>query len=836
MPEEGKPPVLGARKPLALLGIVAVSEPTGISRDQLQLLLWPESSPERARQSISQSLYALRQEFGVTPTTGSAVITLTAGVTSDVARFRVAVEADDVETALTIASRPFFDGVSFPGCVELDQFVDRTRAELERSLVSAMGRSARSSSGSDAATVARWTRYADRCIHDSSAVREAAEAIAQRGNRAVALQLLLKHGKALEREMGVGVDGATRRLMATLQRDSGEIALAVPAAAAPSREAAPDHRSRISPATPTLAPAQSERSDYAPPVPRTRPQRRRRAAGLLLALGLGVFLVVPGRLRGRRPDAPPNASLLVAPFTYRGDSSWRYLGRGIAEEIAARLAPMPGAQIYGPSAVHADDPLSARQVGERLNARYVLEGSILAEPRGDTVGVRVTTSLLNTADGRVMWSWTSDRRLDGMLQLQTSIADSAAQEIALTFSDGGRRAMPRLPTVNPAAYDYYLRAREYLRRGRDGLPEARALLGQAIALDSNFAAALARYAETQARMNWYGYDRSPAAMREAQRLIDRSRQFASARAEPYIARAWWLLADHRGYRDAAAQLDSALAISPRDSDALMTRANINRRSGDWPRAADDYREAARLDPSSYAVSLEFGNTLLLMRRFDEARTALEQAQALSPDAVDPPVWLAALMVRERGDTAAARRILQEALPRVNAHYLVARVTQSFPELLRLLPPETWPRVSEFSLRDAYGDTALMYALRSSRERDPRERQTELDSAATVLRRRLAGEATAFAAHRALAEVLMAQGKPAEALASARRSAELMPADADAYSAVHSQVVLAEAELRSGLRDSARARVQRLLNVPSSLSMAVVAIDPLWKPLGLGARR
>jgi TolB-like protein/tetratricopeptide (TPR) repeat protein len=523
-------------------------------------------------------------------------------------------------------------------------------------------------------------------------------------------------------------------------------------------------------------------------------------------------------------------SLLVVPFSYVGDRKWQYLGRGIAEEIATRLTPLSGTSVYGPGSMPEDGGEAVRTVAARLGVHYVLEGQILVEAIADSAVVHVTTSLVAVDDGRTLWSWMTNRRLDGMMQLQIGIADSATKWLSLTLSPEGRREVLRAPTANPEAYDYYLRAEDYLRRGRDGLPEARELLRAAVALDSGFALALARLAETQARMNWYGYDRSADAMRESRRLITRSMGSDRQRAEPHTAMAWWLLAERRAYRDAYAELDTALRFAPHNADVIVTQANIARRIGNWQSSASLYREALRLDPSSYATSLELGNTLLLMRRFGEAREALERARQLAPDAVDPPVWLAALAVRERGDTAEARRIIQRAIPLVDGHYLVARSAQSFPELLRVLPASIWPPVTEILLRHAYGDTALMHALRAVRRPDPAGKRAQLDSAAAVLQRRLALEPDAFAAWRALAEVRLAEGLVDDGLTAAQRSALLMPASADAFSAVHSQIVLAQAELQSGRVADARSRVARLLRVPSPLTEALVRLDPLWRGL------
>ena len=64
---EGSRPVGGnAQQPrrLAILAILARAGERGVSRDRLAGLLWGDVEQERARRSLNQALYALRQELG----------------------------------------------------------------------------------------------------------------------------------------------------------------------------------------------------------------------------------------------------------------------------------------------------------------------------------------------------------------------------------------------------------------------------------------------------------------------------------------------------------------------------------------------------------------------------------------------------------------------------------------------------------------------------------------------------------------------------------------------------------------------------------------------------
>src|SRR5687767_11817564 len=81
------------RKRLALLVVLAAARDRAVSRDTVLALLWPERDTDAARHTLSQTLYALRQELGHdTILAGVDDLRLNAAVTSDVADFQRALD------------------------------------------------------------------------------------------------------------------------------------------------------------------------------------------------------------------------------------------------------------------------------------------------------------------------------------------------------------------------------------------------------------------------------------------------------------------------------------------------------------------------------------------------------------------------------------------------------------------------------------------------------------------------------------------------------------------------------------------------------------------------
>jgi len=151
--ENGGRPVVGAavqRRRLAVLAVLAVANDTGVSRDTLCALFWPDSDMDRARGALKQTLYALRRDVGEKElTSGSNELRLNPDViTSDVANFDRALISSDLPAAVEQYRGPFLDGVHIRDATEFEQWADEHRRAfaakyadaLEKLTVVAIGR------------------------------------------------------------------------------------------------------------------------------------------------------------------------------------------------------------------------------------------------------------------------------------------------------------------------------------------------------------------------------------------------------------------------------------------------------------------------------------------------------------------------------------------------------------------------------------------------------------------------------------------------------------------------------------------------------------------------
>jgi hypothetical protein len=132
-----------------------------------------------------------------------------------------------------------------------------------------------------------------------------------------------------------------------------------------------------------------------------------------------------------------------------------------------------------PTQGEARDP---QEIGRHLAVAYLVEGSVRLT--GDRV--RVTAQLVDTRDGRVLWTVRLDEALADVFAMQDSITSQIVGALAARGTQIEQRRVLKKPTENLEAYDLVLRARPALQSPtRANNVEARMLLKRAIELDPN---------------------------------------------------------------------------------------------------------------------------------------------------------------------------------------------------------------------------------------------------------------------------------------------------------------------------------------------------------------
>ena len=322
-------------------------------------------------------------------------------------------------------------------------------------------------------------------------------------------------------------------------------------------------------------------------------------------------------------------SLAVLPLeNLSNDPSQEYFADGMTDELITELGQIKALRVISRTSVmtykNVHKPLA--EVASRLNVDAVLEGSVLRS--GERV--RITTQLIAVPTDRHLWAHSYEGNVRETLALQRRVARAVAEQISTALEPQERAALAKSKTVNPEAYEAYLKGRYFWnKRTGEGLKTAIAHFSQSLQTDPAFAQAYSGLADSYALSGDWEYGIMPP--REA---------FAQARS--------------------AAR--NALALDDTDGEAHTSLAFIEDIYGwDWTAAEVEYKRAIELNPGYATAHQWYGWHLIVTGRPAAGILELRQAENLDPLSLIIGADLAdALCVARRYDEAVqqSKKILE----------------------------------------------------------------------------------------------------------------------------------------------------------------------------------
>jgi predicted ATPase/DNA-binding SARP family transcriptional activator len=210
----GKSIVVESRKALALLFYLAITKQRQ-GRDLLATLFWPEQEQSRARASLRQALWLLRNA-GLEPwlVVDQDALALQGEYWCDVHLFQAAISADRIDEALALYRDDLLAGFSLRDCPEFDQWHFLHADELRRQLAHALERGVLRCS--EEGEYEKGLEYARRWLaldplHEP-AHRHLMRLYAYAGQHAAALRQYEECVRLLEDELGVTPEEETNEL------------------------------------------------------------------------------------------------------------------------------------------------------------------------------------------------------------------------------------------------------------------------------------------------------------------------------------------------------------------------------------------------------------------------------------------------------------------------------------------------------------------------------------------------------------------------------------------------------------------------------------------------
>lgn len=335
-------------------------------------------------------------------------------------------------------------------------------------------------------------------------------------------------------------------------------------------------------------------------------------------------LVIPGVRSNFPPPRTemPVPTVAVLPFNnLTGDPQQAYFGDGMAEEIIIALSKIPGLQVVARSSSFAmkGKELDVREVGQRLNAKAILEGTV-SKNNGR---LRITASLVDAASGYNLWSSSFHRKMEDVFTVQDEIAQNIATTLKIKLISRRVRGVQSRQTHNVQAYDHYLQGRQlYYQFSTDTVQRAMRQFEQATRIDPHYALAYCGVANCYAYQYMY-INNLPGYLLGAGKAARKAIDLDPLLAEAYVAYGQALSLENR-FEEAEAAFGKALELDHKLFEARYLFGRLFFIQGKLEEAAYWFEEANRTRPEDYQSLLLAGQTYADLGRDDKARAARQR--------------------------------------------------------------------------------------------------------------------------------------------------------------------------------------------------------------------
>jgi serine/threonine protein kinase/Flp pilus assembly protein TadD len=292
------------------------------------------------------------------------------------------------------------------------------------------------------------------------------------------------------------------------------------------------------------------------------------------------------------------SSVAVLPFRNMSpDKEQDYFCEGIAEELINRLGKFQNLRVASRTSAFQfkDADADIREIGERLNVGTVLEGSV----RKAANQLRISTQLVNVADGYRLWSDSFDRELKDVFAIQDEIAQSIVDALHVTLSPSeAKQAVQKAAKVDVQAYDFYLKGRKFFYQFRQqGFEFARQMFARAIVIDPSYARPYAGVADCCSFLYMY-FDSSEDNLQEADAASRKAVEIDPGSAEAHASRGLAVSLNQR-FDEAKIEFETALRLDPNNYEAHYLYARSLFAQGNLEEAANRFEKACQVNPEDY---------------------------------------------------------------------------------------------------------------------------------------------------------------------------------------------------------------------------------------------
>jgi TolB-like protein/class 3 adenylate cyclase/Flp pilus assembly protein TadD len=324
-------------------------------------------------------------------------------------------------------------------------------------------------------------------------------------------------------------------------------------------------------------------------------------------------------------------SIAVLPFVnMSADPENEYFSDGISEEILNALTRVEGLRVTSRTSSFSFKGKNedVRQIGNKLGVSTVLEGSV----RRAGKKMRITTQLINTADGYHIWSEVYDSDVEDIFQVQDEISLKILNRLKENFAiDSAKEPIIKPATENIDAYNLYLKGRYYWNKSNpEDIRKAIKTFEEVISIDPGFALPYCAISYCYSFMGSAGLMPPAEAYPKAKDYTLKAIELDSNHAESHLSLATIKFFHNWDFDGAESSLNKALSLSLNSSLINQVHGWFLIAKGDFDKAIEKMEQALILDPLSMPLMSNLADAYSFAGRFDEALAQYDKIIEMDP--------------------------------------------------------------------------------------------------------------------------------------------------------------------------------------------------------------
>ncbi|MGB8359695.1 MAG: hypothetical protein WCD55_13880 [Bacteroidales bacterium] len=574
-------------------------------------------------------------------------------------------------------------------------------------------------------------------------------------------------------------------------------------------------------------------------------QRRQRLIYLLLPLlllaGAGTYAIYKVSSNKTESGIYTKKSIAVLPFENEGNNAENtLLGDALAYELINHLHNIDVLSVRPINGVmrYKGKPKSFPDIGREVDANYIIQGSYQAI--GDKF--RVNVNLVNSKKNEQLWGKSYEPTWAEMSKMVVDVAEQIASVLKTVPSPAEKAKIEKNITRNPGAYKNYLSANVTSHNALYFYLTGNQFI-DSLEINSNFSSAINMY--DKAIKDDPGF-----AMAYAKRSIARSwgyhtgqldtSQFAPCKADAekalaidkdltdaQVALGFYYYYCAEDFQQAITHFRTASEMDPSDYQPTFYMAMVFRKMGEWKQSQDLIKKVIEKEPQDALILINIGSSFTYMHSFDTAVFFYQKATEVMPSWSGPYSSMIECLILKNGNTREARKVLDTMYVRtgIRDHYWGVMMSIYEGRYQDALKETQSSSDADFQSRGVrYLTEGWIYSLLNDQDMA----KAYSDSALVLYKQMIMDSPKNYYAYGSCGLAYASLGDVTDAVIAGKTAVEL--ASNDQLTKADMVFNLGKIYIMTGDFANATRQVEWLLDNPSSFSLNLLKIDPVWKKL------